>query len=261
MPLRSYRTALIAIALGLACPASARGQEAESLVTDRPTFTPSGSTVAPGRFQVEAGYTFSKAGDQEQHNFGELVARIGVVSWFEARLGINSYALLRAPADDQSGFEGLGLGAKFMLYRKPEGSSTLVPQVALLAGTDLPTGSDEFGPTAAQPAAVLVLDFALGAGFDLTSSVGWAYLESDGSRFNQGTGSAVLSYSISDPLTGFVEWYGLFPENRAGGSNHYVNGGLGWLVSPNVQLDWRIGLGLQDPDPNWFTGIGISFRL
>ncbi len=71
----------------------------------------------------------------------------------------------------------------------------------------------------------------------------------------------MLGYSISDPLTTYVEWYGLFPENRGGGSNHFLSGGFAWLLRPNFQLDWRIGVGLQDPDPNWFTGAGLSFRL
>jgi hypothetical protein len=71
----------------------------------------------------------------------------------------------------------------------------------------------------------------------------------------------VAGYSIIEPLTGYIEWYGFFPENRGGGSNHYLNGGLAWLLSPDLQLDWRVGAGLQDPDPNWFTGLGFSFRL
>jgi hypothetical protein len=91
--------------------------------------------------------------------------------------------------------------------------------------------------------------------------VGWAYLDSEGSGFHQAVASLVTSYSISDPLTTYLEWYGFLPENRGGGTNHYVNGGLAWGLTPNVQLDWRIGAGLQEPSPNWYTGAGLSFRL
>jgi hypothetical protein len=231
------------------------------MVTDRPDFTESASTVAPGRFQVELGYTFTKTGDEERDNFGELLVRAGILSWLEGRLGLNSFSLLRAPGEDRGGLEDLTVAAKAIMYRRPIESSAAVPQVALLIGANLPTGESGFGEDALQPGAKVALDFGLTNRLNLGSNVGWAYLGSDGERFHQGIGSIVLGYAIGDPLTAYVEWYGLFPENRGGGSDHYLDGGLTWGVGANFQVDWRIGISLQDPDPNWFTGAGISFRL
>ena len=251
----------VAVACVFLAPATGLSQEAEPLVTDRPDFTESASTVAPGRFQFELGYTFTRAGDENRHNFGELLARIGILSWLEGRLGINSFSVLRDPAADREGLEDLTLAFKSILYRKPEESSAAVPQVALLFGLDLPTGDEEFGSNEVQPGAKTAAEWDLCDRFVLATNLGWAYLRSDGERFHQGVGSLVLGYSISEPLSAYFEWYGLFPENRGGGSNHYLNTGLAWRLGPNLQLDWRIGLGLQDLDPNWFTGVGLSFRL
>jgi len=248
-----------ALALVFAVPLF--GQEAEPLITDRPTFLAAPFTVAPGRFQFEMGYTFTKSGDEEQHDFGEFTARIGILPWLEGRLGLNSFVLLQTPDDELSGLQDLTVGAKAIIFRRPEGSSAAVPQVALMAGADLPTGASDVGANEVQPGAKVLLDLHLTDRFVVGSNVGWAYVASDGEWFNQGIGSLGAGYSISDPVSAFVEWYGLFPENRAGGSNHYLNGGLAWGIRPNLQLDWRIGLGLQDPDPNWFTGAGLSFRL
>ena len=91
--------------------------------------------------------------------------------------------------------------------------------------------------------------------------MGWVRGAEGDERFNQGLASVVFGYAFADPLIGYIEWYGLFPENRGGGSNNYLDGGIAWRLNLDLQLDWRIGVGLQDPSPNWFTGAGLSFRL
>ena len=118
-----------ALALVFAVPLF--GQEAEPLITDRPTFSAAPFTVAPGRFQFEMGYTFTKSGDEEQHDFGEFTARIGILPWLEGRLGLNSFVLLQTPDDELSGLQDLTVGAKAIIFRRPEGSSAAVPQVSL----------------------------------------------------------------------------------------------------------------------------------
>ena len=246
----------------LAWPGVVRGQDADPMITDRPDFTESSATVAPGRFQFELGYTFTKAGDEDRHNFGELLARVGILPWLEGRLGLNSFSALRDPgAEDREGLEDITVAFKARLLRKSKDSPVAVPQLAVLFGADLPSGASGFGSSEIQPGIKLAADWGLSERLNLASNVGYAYLHSDGEHFHQGVGSVAMGYAISDPLVAYVEWYGLFPENRGGGSNHYVNGGLAWGLGPNFQLDWRIGAGLQDPTPNWYTGAGLSFRL
>ena len=258
---RAQRTLVAAAVLTPAFPIASSAQEADPMITDRPDFTESASTIVPGRFQFEVGYTFTKAGSEERHNFGELLARVGILSWLEGRLGLNSFSQIRSPSAERSGLEDVTVSFKALLYRKPDVSSAAVPQVALLFGADLPTGEGSFGEDELQPGGRVALDFELGERFNIGSNVGWAYLQSDGERFHQGVGSLVLGYALSADVTAFVEGYGFFPENRGGGSNYYVNGGFAWHLSAGFQLDWKIGLGLQDPDPTWFTGFGVSFRL
>ncbi len=45
-----------------------RGEE--PLITDRPDFTESPVAVAPGLFQLEGGYTFSKDAGEDKHTLG-----------------------------------------------------------------------------------------------------------------------------------------------------------------------------------------------
>jgi hypothetical protein len=239
----------------------AAAQEVEPLVTDRPDFTEGTRTVAPGRFQFEMGYTFARSGEEDEQDFGELLARVGILSWLEGRLGLNSFVLMRDPGADLEGLEDITVGFKARLYRKPERSSWTVPRVSLLFGADLPTGASGIGTSEVVPGTKLAAGWDLSDRVVVASNVGWAYGFADDQRFHQGLASLVLGFALADPLTGFIEWYGLFPENRGGGSNNYLNGGVAWLINPDLQLDWRIGAGLQDPSPNWFTGVGLSFRL
>jgi len=259
--LNRKRRTLIATALALGCPTLAFGQEAGPLVTDRPTFSAAPFTVAPGRFQFEMGYTFTKSGDDDRHNFGEVLARIGILPWLEGRVGLNSFVLVRSPAADVSGLQDLAVAAKAVIFRRPEGSSAAVPQVALMAGADMPTGTSDVAANEVQPGARVLVDFKLTDRLVIGSNVGWTYLASDGEWFSQWSASLGGGYSISNSVSAFLEWYGLYPENRGGGASDYLDGGLTWLLKRNLQIDWRIGVGLQEPDPNWFMGVGVSFRL
>lgn len=259
------------LALALGCfvlgtlPPDARAQASrpveEPLVTDRPDFTESAVTVAPRRVQLELGYTFTRVGDEEQHALGELLVRAGVLTWLEARVGLNSFALTRGSAGDADGLEDFTLGLKAVVARPAADAPALLPEAALLLGADLPTGSDAFGADEIQPGATLALAWEPSNRVGLASNVGWASLAADGERYGQGTASVALGYSIDESLSAYGEWYGLFPETRDGDASHYLNGGFAWRLGPDLQLDWRIGLGLGDPDPNWFSGAGLSLRL
>lgn len=257
----ALHSAALAAVVAVACPSPALAQESEPLSTDRPDFTEGTSTVAPGRFQFEMGYTFAQSGEDDEQDFGELLARVGILPWLEGRLGLNSFVLLRGPAADSEGLQDFTVGLKARLHRKPEGSSWAVPRVSLLLGADLPTGASEIGTSEVVPGATLAAGWDLSERLSAASNVGWVRGAEGDERFNQGLASVVFGYALMDSLIGYIEWYGLFPENRGGGSNNYLDAGIGWRLNLDLQLDWRIGVGLQDPSPNWFTGVGLSFRL
>ena len=41
---------------------------------------------------------------------------------------------------------------------------------------------------------------------------------------------------------------------------HYLDGGLTFLLTDDLQLDWRAGFGLNDASDDFFTGVGFVFR-
>ncbi|HSK75218.1 MAG TPA: transporter, partial [Thermoanaerobaculia bacterium] len=75
--------------------------------------------------------------------------------------------------------------------------------------------------------------------------------------------SASLSngFSLTDRLGAYLEYYAFSEETLDGPSTHYLNGGFTWSLSPDLQLDARVGFGLNDPSPDWFAGVGAAVRF
>ncbi len=249
--------------LALVSPTDSRCQEPGPLVTDRPDFTESAFTVDPGRFQVELGYTYLDQGEVTTHAFGELLARVGILRRLEARVGLNSFAVSNSPDRSVQGLEDVSIGVKAGLYEPPAGESGLLPVTALIIGVTVPTGSDAIDAAdGVQPGAILALAWTLTSRLSLGGNLGWRYGSVPGDRYHELRSSASLGLGIADRLGGFVEWYGIYPESPGGPVRHVIDSGLAYLISSDVQIDARIGVDLaSSSDTDWFTGIGLAFRL
>lgn len=236
----------------------------EPLVTDRPDFTESTSTLPPGHFQLEGGYTFSRQGDTDSQSLGELLLRAGVGERWEARFGIGSYDRI-APGQGTarlSGYEDPTLGVKIRLT---EDDPNLLPpgwpRMSILLITSVPVGSEELTADEWQPEGKLALGWDLSDRISLGSNLIYAYPSDDGERFNQFAASLSAGMSFTDRLGIYLEGFGFSKESLDGSSTSYINSGLTYLASNDLQLDVRIGAGLDDPHPNWFAGLGAAVRF
>ena len=237
------------------------GSAAEPLVTDRPDFTESPETVAPGRFQLETGYTFTRRGDDKQHALGELLLRIGLWQQIELRLGGNSYVWLDSPDGDADGFEDLSLGVKIKLLEGSERFELTRPAVGVIIATTLPTGADDLGEDEPQPEFILAMAWDLSERFSLGSNLNYAYLSEDGDRFHQFSGSVALGITLTEKWGTYIEYFGFVPESDDGPNTSFFNGGFTYLINDDLQLDARVGVGVFNGDrPDYFTGVGVSWR-
>lgn len=244
----------------IALPATAQEHEPEvgPLITDRPDFTE--STAAVPRLQLESGYTYARAGETEEHTIGELLLRVPVARRVEFRLGINSFALSRAPGSDASGLEDASMGVKVNLAGGSERFDLLQPSVGVIAETTLPTGDDAFGESDFQPGATLAVAWDLSDRVGLGSNLGYTYASEGGDRFGEFSGSIALGYGLTERLGSYIEAFGFMPSDEHGPNTSFVNGGLTYLLSDDVQLDMRTGIGLNAVDSSYFVGIGLSRR-
>lgn len=253
--------------LALAAPALAQDFSGlpDSLVTDRPDFTESTATIPQGHFQIEGGYTFTRQGDEEASSLGELLLRVGAGERVEARFGIGSYGQVDTGVPGSStlsGYEDPFVGVKIGLNASdpnllPPGR----PQMALLLSTSVPVGSDELTSDEWQPEGKLALAWDLTDFLSLSSNLIYGYPSDGEERFHQFGATLSTAFSLTDRLGAFVEAYGFNKESLNGSSTTYLNGGLTFGVSNDVQLDIRVGAGLDDPSPNWFAGIGGGVRF
>lgn len=243
-----------------AAPEEPPRQEAAPLVTDRPDFTESTASVAPGRVQVETGYTLSRRDGGDDHAVGEVLVRLGLASPLEARLAPGSYAVMDAPGGSVDGIQNPAVGAKATLL-EPSPRPAAVPSVALLASTTLPAGHDAVSADGAEPAAALALGWTLGERASLGANLKHARLLDDGERFGRTVASAALGVDASGPLSAYAEFYTLRPDAPGAGDADVVNGGLTLLLGPDAQLDARVGAGLGRPAPDLILGVGFTGRL
>lgn len=240
---------------------AAQGSGSEPLVSDRPDFTESTATVSAGRLQLEAGYTFSKRGIDEEHALGELLLRIGLMPDVELRLAANSYVWLDSPSGDAQGFEDMSVGVKIKLAEGSGSFELTRPEVAVIVATSLPTGDDDFGEDGSQPGIKLALAWDLSERISLASNLNYTYASERGDRFHQFSGSLSLGYRLSERWGCYIEYFGFVPERENGPNASFFNGGLTYLINDNLQLDARAGIGVFNPEsPDYFTGFGMSWR-
>jgi hypothetical protein len=80
--------------------------------------------------------------------------------------------------------------------------------------------------------------------------------------YGEWTQSVIATTAITSDLSLWAECFAVFPAAQAAlRDSYYVNTGINYLLSPNMQLDLRIGSRMQDSfGEDVFTGIGFSVR-
>lgn len=245
-----------------------RPSEEDPLETDRPDFTEASSVVAPGRVQLESGYTFvrDRSGGVETtiHAVPQFVWRIGVVDKVELRIVWDGGYLIERETDQttgavtkRSGGTDMDLGTKVALLEQDR----WIPETALISTLSVSTGSDEFRSGKTQPKFNLLYSWGITDDWSIAGSSGLGYLFADDDNYTQIHQSFTTAYSITDQWGVYLEWFALWFDGAASGATqHYADTGVTYRFTPNLQLDWRIGVGLNEQADDLFTGAGYSIR-
>ncbi len=233
-------------------------EKSTELVTDRPDQTESSSVVPLNALQIETGFVFEKdnafGNDYYAYSYPTTLLRYGLLKNTEIRLGFDILGQKMNNEDITIGLGPLYIGNKTKIMDE-DGCK---PEVAILGGLILPfTAKEEFKTryTAA--------DFRLAFSHTLNDmfSVGYNFgLQWDGE--NAGPGyfySGALGMSVTEQFGVFAEYYGVLPE--AGDKQHLLDTGLTYLVKQNLQLDFSIGIGVNDEATDQFIGFGLSYLI
>ena len=245
-----------------------RGQDYDdALVTDRPDFTEASSVVGYRRLQIEGGYTYAHDKSDgiatDEHVLPELLMRYGLSDCVELRIGWVGYVSVTetvqatSTATNSSGGTGLDLGFKV----KCTDQQGWMPESAVIFGVTAPIGDPEIDSDRVGASAVGAYSWELNDWLSIGGNTGFFSVPSDGDYFNLFAQSIAAGISLTDRLGMYQEWIMLVFDDAADSpTQHIYNGGFTFLVTPDLQLDWRAGIGLNEAADDFFTGVGFAVR-
>lgn len=231
----------------------------QPIFTDRPTFSVGPGTIAPGHIQFETGYTFSYEDahpDGHTHTFPETLLRIGLMENFELRVEWPNLTYIDN-GTNVDGFRDLGVGFKVQVFQQ----QGFRPRLSFAGRLSIPTGNEAFSSDQLDPELRTILTYAFNERVELFGNVNIAGPSSQGTRFVQVSSSLGLSATLRDHLSGFVEYFGLYPRDVASGSANFLQTGFVYHLTYDIQLDARVGAGLNRGTDDVLTGAGVSWRF
>ena len=262
---RAWAACLLVVLVAPARPAVAQERaEREELETDRDSFTFAPTTAGPATSILEASYSFidNRLGP-EAHSFPELLLRRGIGGRFEARLGFNY----------EAGGPGTVSGSEFggedieteeegrMLYgAKVETTDQegLLPRSALIVQGYTPVS----GPS--NKSTVVVgesFGWRFTNGWEWTTAMryGTGFEEED--AFNQWAPSSVVKIPLGERWNVHAEYFAILSSQKDVPLNiQYASVGGHVLATENLELGLRVGWGLNDTSPDFFSNLGVGWR-
>lgn len=242
--------------------------EAPELETDRDAFTPATSTVGRRTSVVESSYSFiDNRSVKDTHSLPELLVRRGLTENIELRLGWNYE--VGGTGDVVSGNEGGEGGAGGALERE---SQLLYGLKAGLTEQDgwRPRSAvivQGYTPTSGlAPATDWVGAYAFGWELPnlmrLDSSMRYGSEHTEHDVFNHWTPSVVLRAPLTERWQVHAEYFGIYSQGAATDfCRAFFSSGTHYLLTPNLELGARVGWGLTNDAPNFFSNVGIGWRF
>jgi hypothetical protein len=229
----------------------------EELVTDRPDATESANVMQPGEIQIEAGYSYERFSEEaiESTLTGvSALIRVGLFKQAELRLETGFLNQNTTELSKVNGLTAMTIGTKLNILNDYKNGF----QLAFLGHLTLPgTGKEEFNPIN------IGSDFRLAAAKDLSDRVSVGVnigMEWDGNSPKQTILYSVASgIGVVGDLGVFIEVFGFFPKD--GNAQHFFNSGATYLISPDFQLDFGVGLGLNKMSSDLILTFGSSYRI
>ena len=248
-------------AVTVGCGIAIVGFSEEPLVTDRPDFTESSSTVGSGVLQLESGLTFADFQEgADVTTLPELLARWGVLDKLELRFLLPIYSWERA-AGDGSGFLSSGFGRKYELSQGRGDGFIGGMEASLIAFTTIPTGTSDFASSKWQPSAVFAASWELAPTVGIGTNLGVSRPADEENRFTTLWASVAAGVGLNEATSIFFELYGFNREEDRGPSTATFQTGFVYLFNPDLQADIRTARRLTNRGVDFLVGAGISWRL
>jgi hypothetical protein len=228
----------------------------EGMETDRPDFTEGVKPVESGRFQIESGYTYTRFSGGSEHTLPEGLLRIGVSDGFEARVGLPGYSTSRDESEEVAGILDTSLGFKYEFWREIEGW----PDLSMIGELSLPTGANALSAETFEPGVKMLWAYGF-SDFGLSGNVNLSGPETNNERYLELATSLAIGTDITERWGVYGEFFTINPlesSEKVSPNERYLNGGVTYRPKANIQLDFRVGTGLNEASADLFFGPGLS---
>lgn len=242
------------------------------LSTDRPDTTESPFTVDAGHVQFEMSfvdYTHDRTNSAGETRrilaVAPLLVKFGLTNSIDLQLGIDPYTLDRTTdratgtTSTTDGFGDTVLRLKINLWGNDGGETAL----AVMPFVKAPTATGGLGNGDAEGGLIVPFSMALPCEFTLGLMAELDVLRSgDDSRWVADfLHTATISRALIGELGGFIEYAGFLSLSGEESYRAYFDAGLTYGLTPDIQLDAgvRIGLTKAADDVGVFVGISVRY--
>ncbi len=242
----------------VACIAAVPNQSlAEPIQPDRPGLATGTYTVNPGQMIIESGIQtdFRRDGArQSAWSIPQLTLRGGITDALEWDIIWNGAALTDANGEPSDwSLTDVAIGGKYSLYEGDSINITALGLVSLPVGTD-PSTSDAFDPLLG-----LLWDASLSDQISLFGAIQASTFETDDGRAHDVQVALGATFSHSDSLATFIEYFAAKPYADEP-STEIVDAGVTYLLNEDIQLDFSAGVALNNATDH-FIGAGIAWQF
>jgi hypothetical protein len=230
--------------------------EIPEISTDRPDFTESVETVAPGLIQFEDGFTTESEAGTRRFSTPELLLRVGLTRRLELRFGDEGLLSERTTGSSVHGRSDSEVAVKVRLWEQ----GRFRPAVSLIPILSLPTGHTYFSSHGYDPTLKIALAKDLRKGFSISGNLNFSRLSDPEGRYAQRALSCSLGHALAAGFSGYWEVFTFSPWDKGASAAWVLNTGVSHHIGRNVQVDVRVGKRVTDVGPNYFFGAGVAFR-
>ncbi len=220
-----------------------------TIVTDRPDFTESASTLGAGQLQIESGTLIEIEDQNKTWTLNTTLFRYGIRKNLELRL-VTELVQTKDRIDfRRKGIADLQLGVKYRIIEGPI-------QVSYLGHVFFPTGSEYFTNDGLGVSNKIALDGTLSERVSTGINLGVdLFREADPSY----SYTWAVGISLTEKVGYFAEIFGDFANTNT--INSYYDMGFTYLVSNDLQLDFSFGGDLDSSRDYNFWSAGVSWRV
>jgi len=243
--------------------------------TDRPDTTESPATVDAGHIQVELSFldfTYDRRSNDRVTTralaAAPVLVKVGLTNSVDLQIGFDPYTRVRTEdratgeRETVSGFGDTTVRLKVNLFGNDGVESTGGWALAVMPFVTFPTARDGLGADGIEGGVIVPASLELCEGWSLGVMGELDIVRSaDDDRYVfDFVHTVTVAHDVSDRAGVFVEYAGFLSLNDDAGYRAYADAGVTYALTPDLQLDCGVRVGLTEASDDFGVFAGMSVR-